>query len=151
MFKNPVFITFWKILNVYKTQKCAAFQRIFFMIFILIFGLIEIFSSFLKRIYLFWPFTWILPYKWKQIVRYKQTWPVYRWLKIIWNTYSSNSIRQFTKISKQSSSFVFFAVCYEYCNVHKSMFMFFLQISNVHKHNVHYFLKYFNVHKNDVH
>ena len=55
------------------------------------------------------------------------------------------------KTSKQSSTFLFFAGCYEYCNVHKSMFIFFLEISNVHKHNVHYFLKYFNVHKNDVH
>ena len=120
----------------------------FFMVFILIFGLIEIPSSFLRRIYLLWPCsTWILPYKWKQIVRYKQSWPIYRRLKIIWNTYLSNSIRHFMK---QSSSFVFFAVCYEYCNVHKSMFIFFLEISNVHKHNVHYFLKYFNVHKNDV-
>ena len=50
-----------------------------------------------------------------------------------------------------SNSFLFSAGWYDYCNVHKSMFIFFLEISNVHKHNVDYFLNCFYVHKNDVH
>ena len=69
MFKNSMFMNFWGILNVHKTETFENFTRIYLQFLNYI---IEIPSPFLKDISLLWSCsTWILSYKLKQIVYYK--------------------------------------------------------------------------------